>query len=946
MLGTNIAQAQEEGLDEVVVTGSHIATGVESTSPILVIDSQKLLEVPRSSLGDYFFADVTANISYEASLDEGTEQGRLDGARNSAIDLRGLGKENTLVLIDGQRTVEYAVSDGNGWRAVDINTVIPRIALKRIEVLLDGGSALYGTDAVAGVVNLIPDYGFEGFKFSASTNRFDGATGKDNDTYSMLVGANSSSTNMIAAIEYITRDRVTDVDVNAKDYKQIFEDGPGGATTFTNGTGRRDPAIRDALCGNAADLGVDPVFAGAPVGGGCGFYDVNPLSRQQETEAVNIFVGIEHSFNERLTGTLSGSYGTQDIATYPAYSSIFSFDSNGDSLAPAAQVVGIPFDNPAVQYYVNNYPSSDFGGLVAGDLLYSSAMPMMNYNGEIKTHHEVLTTRLNAKLEFELTDNWNLLGYVTYGQSDVTAYRHDAIPGNVEAALNGFGGPDCNAAAGTPGANGCEWYNPFMSSALEGVSYNGAPLQNSSQLINWLYPESVREFAADLKTYQLMLSGEFSNLELSGGRVSAALGYERRENSLDADFDALLNNGGYGSFKGVLTPDYSGFEGVDGFFFELGLPLLENFNVQIAGRYENYGAGLDTFNEKVGFNWAATEDLVIRGSFGTSFKAPTIFQTQATAFIDPGWGSVGDPSDADYVGGFGGGTSRALLNEITSPNADLKPQESDNWSIGFDWNVTENFSVGADYVSIEFDNIIYIPSPTQVFRLSVCNEGLTSTPDPVNPDGIHPHFIPVGMFPCFELDPSAIPAGSSYAEEVEVGRRGGAFRDAYFQGVYISPANLAFRNIEALDLSLDYTVSTGMGEISVRPQATILLKFDERTDPNGEVLDYVGGANPFGGGYSEYRVNVPVSWRNDDHAVTLTGRYISKLDPVASGNQEFGSYTQLDLNWIWDFRGSYRLSAFVNNLTDEVPDNLAPAQFPRSGRMLGLQFEMTIGGGT
>ena len=942
--GSAYAQDDEQALDEVVVTGSHIATGVESTSPVLMIDAERLVEVPRASLGDYFHADVTANISYETALDEGTEQGRLDGTRNSAINLRGLGKENTLVLIDGQRTVEYAVVDGNGWRAVDINTVIPRIALKRVEVLLDGGSALYGTDAVAGVVNLIPNYDFEGFRLHAATNRFSEASDKAGDTYSMMFGANGVTTRMVGAVEYIIRDRVSDIDLGHKSFAESLADGPGGATTFTNGPGRRDPAVVDPLCGNAADLGVDPVFAGAVVGSGCGFYDVNPLFLQQETESINTFVGLEHSFSDQLTLSLSGSYGTQDITSYPQYSSVFSFDSNGDSLAPAAQLVGVPDFHPAVQYYATTYPTSDFASLQPGDLLYSANMPMMNYRGEAKTDHDVRTTRLHAKLEFELSEDWSLLGYATYGNSDVTAYRHDAIPGNVEAALNGFGGPDCNAAAGTPGANGCEWFNPFMSSALEGVDFNGVPLQNSQQLLDWIYPQSVREHTGRLKTYQLMVSGRFSAIELGGGALGAALGVERREETLKANFDNLLNNGGYGSFKGVLTPDYNGSSEVDAVFFELGLPVLENLNFQLAGRFEDYGGGLDTFNEKIGVNWGVTEDLVVRASYGTSFKAPTIYQTQATAFIDPGWGSAGDPADADYVGGFGGGTSRALLNEIIAPNPDLEPQESENWSVGFDWNITDNVSLGLNYVSIDFENIIYIPSPTQMFRLSVCNQGTTSPANPT-PDGIHPHFIPVGGFPCFELDPSAIPPGSTYQDEVEVGRSANSFRDAYFNGVYISPNNLAFRNIEAVDIDFRWTVETGIGEFTVHPQATILLQYDEQIDPAGEVLDYVGQARTFGGGYSEYRVNVPFELRRDDHAVKLTGRYISALDPIIPGTvtQTFGSYTQFDLNWLWNINDSYRVSVFVNNVSDEVPDNQAPSQFPRGGRTVGLQFEMNLG---
>lgn len=954
------AVAQDEQIEELVVTGSYINTGEASSSPLEVISGETLFEVPRSSLGDYFFADVTQNIANETALDEGTEQGRLDGARNNSIDLRGLGKENTLVLIDGQRTVEYAVVDGNGWRAVDINTAIPRIALARTEILLDGGSALYGTDAVAGVVNLIPDYSFEGIKLSFNTNRFGEALGKANDTLSLLWGANTDSTNIIAALEYTNRDRVTNIDTGTDsivaDYNELVANNDVGAGTlqFIAGTGRRDPSVVDALCGDAATLGVPAWNAGAVNGSTCNYYDDDPANRQQETTAFNFFFGAEHEFNDKLSSKFTAQTGRQDIASVQSWGSLWSYDSNGDTFAPNAVVGGIDVASPFVQYYATNFPASDFaqyaGAAYGTTTLYSPAFPAMNYLEETTSGHEVRTDRLSLSLDYEINDSWTASAYVSYGLSEVTAHRRDVIPANYLAALEGFGGPGCNAAAGEPGLNGCEYFNPFMSSALDGgfstTNINGTPVSvnfaNSPGLVNWVFPEDTREHRGELTTFQFLVSG-MTGLELGGGEVGVALGIERREDTLSADFDSLLNSGAYANFKGVLTPDYSGTQTVDAVFGELALPFSDTLDVQVAGRMEDFGF-VDTFNPKVGFNWRASDDLTVRGSYGTSFKAPTVYQRQATAFIDPGWMSVGDPSDADYVGGFGGGTSRALLNEIISPNANLDPQESTNWSLGFDWNISDNLSLGMSYVSIEFENVIYIPSPSDTIRLSVCNQGTTSVADPDTADGVHPHYIPVdgsATNTCFLLDPTAIPGGSTYADEVEIGRGGSNFRDNYFQGVYISPNNLAFQNVEALDIDLAWSMDTDYGMLSVRPKATILLTFDEKTDPNGATQDFVGKADTFGGGFSQYRVNVPVSLDMGDTRATLTGRYISELEPL--GGQAFGAFTSFDFNYVWNVSDDFRTSFFVNNLTDEVPDNLAPAQFPRDGRKIGLQFEYTLG---
>ncbi|MEY3660000.1 MAG: hypothetical protein RLZZ169_825, partial [Pseudomonadota bacterium] len=166
--GSVLAQQQPEGteVEEVLVTGTLLRTGRSDTSPVAVLGRESLVENPRPTISGFFSANVPQHQLEDSNQSNTARENRT---RVQGVSLRGLGAHNTLTLIDGQRTVDYAESISTGWRFVPIDQVIPAIALQRTELLLDGGSAIYGTDAVAGVVNLIPDYGFEGVRVSLST---------------------------------------------------------------------------------------------------------------------------------------------------------------------------------------------------------------------------------------------------------------------------------------------------------------------------------------------------------------------------------------------------------------------------------------------------------------------------------------------------------------------------------------------------------------------------------------------------------------------------------------------------------------------------------------------------------------------------------------------------------------------------------------------------------
>ena len=152
--------------------------GIEdSTSPVVTVGQAEFEENPSVTLADFLVENVTANNGQLTLVDEGNASGRIQGDRSTGINLWGLGEENTLTLLNGSRLVYNAAPSRTGWYNVDANSILPGIAMQRADILLDGGSAIYGTDAVAGVVNFIPRYGFEGMEFRVQSDFYPDAIG-------------------------------------------------------------------------------------------------------------------------------------------------------------------------------------------------------------------------------------------------------------------------------------------------------------------------------------------------------------------------------------------------------------------------------------------------------------------------------------------------------------------------------------------------------------------------------------------------------------------------------------------------------------------------------------------------------------------------------------------------------------------------------------------------
>ena len=981
------ADIDETQVEEMTVTGSFIRSGADSTSPLEIIDASQMEESVRPTLSDFLRVDVTQNIAQDTGITNSGFQGLLQGNRNASVNLRGLGKENNLVLLDSDRMVHYAVPDDNGWRSADVNATIPRILIKQTELLLDGGSALYGTDAIAGVVNLIPEYDLRGFKLSYSGQHFEQAPELGDLTFAAAAGFGNEQTSFIIGGEMQRTEAVTNwmMDANMPDLSGAeanFVYDTYGVREFNGQPGvpqLGEAVLSDPLCGQNDLFGIYPIEAGLTNGtSGDGFdgYETCSLARGLElfnykiaTDSEVVFAGLEHEFSDRLSGKFNASYGSTRIHnTYWGNQTFTEWRSMNyaDALIPVNyDVNGTTVTHPAITYYDQLDPAAGWTSVTDG-WAPGPVTQIINFNEDTEGGHKSEQSRIAGQLTYQLTDDWDLRFNTVYGASEVNATRRAVIAEHAIQGLLGLGGPNCDIATGTPGVGGCEWFNPFMSSGLPDAQALG--LRNSRELLDFILPNDNRKFTAEMWSTQLIASGQLSNFELPGGPIGVAVGYEYRWEQEGVDFDDFLNGNGvvygvggqtYDDQSGASMIDYEESDEIQALLMELQLPVLDNLMVQVAGRYESYAGRNETFNPKIGFNWGPTEDIIIRGSVGTSYKAPSIAQTKSAVVDQSSFLNLGSPASPYYLPGYASPSAiTTQLNKVTAPNPNLQAQESFNWSLGFDWDISDNMRFNATYTSIDFENIVETPNATEVLRYPQCNAGIVDSGvlrgfgldgirDPIvnndyTGDDVNGEIGFIALGEGGNPVPIVIPAADPSCLEVDP-LNGRPTR------VFANPNNLEFRRIEGADFKFSWSHETDFGTFAVRPSGTILLKWEEKLHPNLPVVDQVGQRTNLGYGYSKYRVNVPMSWTRDAHTVTLTGRYISGLSRTSEFNgvvteyAPFNDFYTGDLNWQWRINDTVRTSFYINNITDGQPPSQASI-YPRLGRVFGMQISANFGG--
>jgi iron complex outermembrane receptor protein len=793
---------------KITVTGSYIQReDFVSASPIEVISTEQLQVQGVNQVTD-IIRNLTVNYGSRTAFDQ-ANNGR---GGISSFNLRGLGSTSTLTLFNGRRVAP---------RATNAN-VFPLQAIGRVEVLKDGASALYGADAVAGVVNLISRQ-VEGLELSTEyLTSTDLGDNTQDLSVSAAFGTSTEDTRLNLFFTYLQRlpSYRADPFLETSSSRTI----PGFPGTFivrapaptTGPLAGRPVGFRfvDPLCGTIGEtVIVNPGAANVT----CGQPTVTTLPYISNYDQTSFMADAEHDVSGRITARVEFLFS--DLTDRP--SEFVNNVSGASGIVPA------------------NHPDNIYGV----PLTFVGAPGVFEPGERDQT---TFTYRVTPSLEVELSDTWRLdLAYnYFYEEQSNTQRAQNVSPVRLQDALNGIGGQNRN-----------QRFNPF------GTALTNPARANSKELLDFITPESITIAETQYETIDGVLAGELP-LSLPGGPVGMAVGAQSRRERFEQDLDPLIL--GYAAAGGLLADRQSVStnpperrQQVTAAFAEFALPILDTLEASLAIRHEDYGGGIgDTQDPKVAVRWEALDWLTLRGSYGTSFRAPTPAQ------LDPARPTA---SNLPYIDPRSGpnctGTQSAFTSGFATGNPNLKPEKSTNYNFGVQAD-RAGFRVGVDYFNFSFEDQV-ARSSGQSIILADC---------------------------------LATNGGPPQDPRITVGPLGN------ITGVALTLDNLSTIETDGVDLSVGYTLPLGPGELDIAHQMTFLASYDIQNVPGGPVIDGAGSRNKLTNSVStpEIRSNTTLSYLWGGHRVTAIGRYISEYREDVS-NVDLDAYPTLDLQYAYSF---------------------------------------------
>jgi iron complex outermembrane receptor protein len=677
--------AQQDKLAEVVVTGSYLRNLKQEdlASPIVTVDQEQISRTGVVSLGE-LTRYIPQNVGSVGGVQD-LAKGGVDTRDARSANLRGLGSAATLVLLNGRRVVPY-----EGY--VNLDSLTPTIAISRVETVLDGASATYGADAVAGVVNVITNDRFEGFQTDAQYTHVANSPeeqiqamwgSRGNRSRVVIAGSFTEVSNLQNADRAVTNffnasagsgahpgsfmmtsrphtPTGGDVIINGRNYSTLYDTYKAANGSLT---------VVDPDCGSAATKSVFTPAASGP-GWGLGtcafsFQAQNPIRPKSKSTLLHSDAAYDLADDHQLF--LEAGYYRQDSDRFGVPSYAQNHNGATGPIMPASNPYN-PFGVP-VAYTGRAVGSEGFNGTF--------------YNVQ-RDHVDQLQTVVGFKGRF--ADRWHYTADFTWSQASVTHNDHDTDMNLFQAALNGYGGPICNyrwngpGVGAVPGTGNCYYLSPFAKDDLT---------QNPSLIYNI----QTDEFSYSRSRYLIgdaVVDGSF--WQLPGGPIDAALGVQVRHEEQSQTYSDLLQSG-FGGFNGPSRNSQGG-RTVKSIFTEWNFPILEDLNADVAVRHEDYGQ-FQTTDPKVAVRWKVVPWLSLRGSWSKAFQAPSIANASA-AQISNNVVNVTDPL-------LGTTVFRSVLG---LGNPELKPQTANVYNLGVTLVPARDASISFDYWRYKYDNQI------------------------------------------------------------------------------------------------------------------------------------------------------------------------------------------------------------------------------------------------
>lgn len=727
--GSAIAQDNQQDapatLDRVEVTGTRIKrVDAETASPVFVIDREGIRASGAVTIGD--FLQRTPAIAGAATNPQVNNGG---GAGAATIDIRGLGVNRTLVLVDGRRWVG-TVSNANG--AVDVNS-IPITLVERVEVLKDGASAIYGSDAIGGVVNFILRRDIDSMEVSgfvgvssrgdAFTERYDATLGASNDRGRVMFGVTYNKTEEVAA---------GDRPFSSQPF-QLYAGVPGIGGTSRILTGRyvvpRTNAaasgvnLTDPNCGTGANVVLTRID-GRPGSTGADFRCFNPQTDVYNFQADG---NLNLTPQERVSIFVNGSY---DIGENTEAFLLAAWTNTQSKF----QIAPLPFDGRAA---VDNVPlSADSLYNPFGVTIEDARLRLRDFIPTRQTSFETETYQFTAGLRGAFGDtSWTWDAYFSYGRTPqsqrVSGYLYtpaltDALGPSMIDPVSG--NPICVRTPGDPSTviQGCMPIN-FFGPPPDPSTPEGQAQLAALRLIN---PTILNSNENDLTVYSVNATGDL--FELPAGMMSLAVGAEHRRETAEStsDFLTIIPPGQTVcliSQEACTFGDINGGFDVTELYAEAFIPILadvpfaQKLNLSLGVRYSDYSNFGENTSYKVGLEWKPFDDLLIRGTWADPFRAPTIGDLfaptvpSANTYTDPCNGFTGAPAGSSQARACQGvptdgsfRQSNSQVNSFQIASQDLGPEQATVQTIGFIYSPGwfDGFSTTVDFWKVKIEDFI------------------------------------------------------------------------------------------------------------------------------------------------------------------------------------------------------------------------------------------------
>jgi iron complex outermembrane recepter protein len=899
------AQTEDDTtLDRIEVTGSRIRrVDTETSQPVLTITREDI-----EKQGFQSVTDILQNLSAMGNppLSRANPLGAGEAAGGQFISLRDLGANRTLVLLNGRRV-------GVTTAGIQDISLIPVSIIERVEVLKDGASSIYGSDAIAGVVNLITRSNWNGMQANAYYGEQSEGDGEI-EKYDVVFGATGDRTNITMAVEYGTEGRVRAADRPFSAFPRSSRHPDLGWTTVSQWGVITLPA---SLGGNRV------LNAGGDFRSLTGFHALNGTAPTGDVSNTNQQTDLRTPV-ERRSFFANGYFDITDTIRFNA-------EALYGQRAADRQVAGYPFQSAA----------------------FGTPMSSMSYYNPIGTHHgfatpanvgfwrrtwevpriETATTdtwRFAASVEgsFELADrffdwdvswlyNNNEIVQENYGNLNVSRIAQAVGP----SFLNAQGVVQCGTAAAPIALTTCVPWNPFIPFGRTG----DGGLTDNQALQNFLFQTLNSTGDTETMVASANLSGEI--VQLPAGPLGFAVGLEHRTEQGSFTPDAMAVTGNSTTLSaGPTEGKYS----IDEAYAEVLVPILTDvafareLSLNAATRYSDYDTFGSTTNHKAGFKWSPVESLLFRGTWAEGFRAPTIANlfgggSQTFSFFTDPCDTVYGQASSDTTvrsrcapdvpnaatfrqlqQGFVPSTQANAQTPVaffSGSNPNLLPEISVGRNLGFVWSpeFLEGFNTSIDWWKIRVSNTMVTDTPTQIlfdcYVQNIASRCANFTRDPTQ----------------------------GYVNTMTFGLR-----------------NAGYAEVEGYDVDFSYKWETGFGAFNASLLSTYVTKNEFKTTNDENVLP--NQLNSFGSNY-RVRSNFSLSWTWQDFGVSYGARYYSKMkeaclsavtfpeecsDPGYISNigttptpiNVVGSNTFHDLQVRWNAPWDAVVSVGANNVTD------------------------------